>query len=151
MRFSIKQLNQYNPMTREQFQPAWEAIVTIGFSAYGSLTRDRRVWFTIEPLTTFGLVDHYVNSGADHNEDTIDDLEFLGFTDVADQLRTINRLFKTGKPPKDIDERNEELVDLGEEYDELLDQLERDFWQRNDALEKSLLKHIIKLVICKTN
>ena len=70
-------------MTRDEAQPAWEKIVDLGFSDYKKLSREQRVWFNIEPLTTDGLWDHYMNYGADKNMDTIEDLEYLNFHSVA--------------------------------------------------------------------
>ena len=70
-------------MTREDVQPAWEKIVEAGFSNYALLTPDQRVWFNIEPLTTGGIIDHYINHGTEHNLETIADLKSLGFPDIA--------------------------------------------------------------------
>jgi hypothetical protein len=58
-------------MTREEAQPAWEKIVNTGFSDYHQLSFDQKIWFNIEPLTTDGIIDHYINNGAEHNQDTL--------------------------------------------------------------------------------
>jgi len=95
-------------MTREDAQKAWEKIVDIGFSDYELLTKDQKIWFNIEPLTTDGIIDHYINYGAKHNKDTIDALDFLGFHDIAQLMLKVNRLFNNATPPEDIDKRNEQ-------------------------------------------
>ncbi len=126
-------------MTREEAQLAWEGIVDLGFSDYEKLSREQRVWFNIEPLTTDGLIDHYVNYGAEHNADTIEDLEYLGFNDIANLMRNFNQLFPNEKPPIDIDERNELL---GEFDEELVESMDEKFWARCDDIEDKLLEHI---------
>ena len=62
-------------MTRGEAQPAWERIVEIGLSDYEKLTRDQRIEFNIEQLTTGGIQDIYVNSAAAHIIEIIEDLE----------------------------------------------------------------------------
>lgn len=129
-------------MTREEVQPAWERIVDLGYSDYAQLTREERVWFNVEPLTTGGLIDHYVNHGAGRNQDAIDDLEYLGASNVADLLRRVNGLFKSGKPPADVDERNEEIVSWSERTSVLFEEMEAEFWSHSERLDKALLDHI---------
>ncbi len=129
-------------MTREDAQVAWEKIVDTGFEQYDALTRDQRVWFNVEPLTTDGIIDHYINHGAEHNADTIEDLEFLGFSNVSDLLKKINNLFDAGKPPQDIDERNDEMETWNEKQEDVLDEIDDAYWELNDALEEALMQHI---------
>lgn len=130
-------------MTREEAQPAWEKIVNLGFSDYEKLTRDQRVWFNVEPLTTGGLWDHYMNHGADKNFHTILDLEYLNFHSVANQLREFNRKYFPNGVPEGPDARQDEFDKFPE------DQLEKDieemddkFWKLSNDLEKALLVHI---------
>ena len=59
-------------MTRQEAQAAWEKIVDTGFSDYDQLSSDQKIWFNIEPLTTGGIIDHYINHGAEHNQDTLE-------------------------------------------------------------------------------
>ena len=129
-------------MTREEAQPAWEKIVDAGFSDYQSLTKDQRVWFHIEPLTTGGITDHYVNYGAEHNAETISDLEMLGFADIAEMLRKVNRNFSNGEPPADMDDRNREISAWSAQEEAMLEEINDRFWQRSDELEKALLEYI---------
>lgn len=136
-------------MTRDDAQDAWVRIVDTGFSSYDLLTKDEKIWFNIEPLTTDGLIDHYINNGAEHNKDTIDALKFLGFDDIAQLMLEINSLFKDGHPPADIYERNAQWDTWCAENGELLDRIDEAFWKRNDALEKKLLEHILKTNIGK--
>jgi hypothetical protein len=129
-------------MTREEAQPSWEKIVDIGFSDYDKLSTDQKVWFNIEPLTTGGIIDHYINHGAEHNRDTLDALEFLGFHDLAEQMRGVNKLFKNGQPPADIIERNEQWNSWCHHYETLLDNVDKNLWARCTDLENALMEHI---------
>ena len=129
-------------MTREEAQAAWEKIVDTGFSDYDQLSPAQKIWFNIEPLTTGGIIDHYINHGAEHNQDTLDALEFLGFSDIAKQMHRINKLFTNGQPPEDIIERNEEWNRWCEEHEMLLDEVNNNFWTRCTELENALMEHI---------
>ena len=129
-------------MTREEVQPAWEKIVDIGFSDYDQLSSAQKIWFNIEPLTTGGVIDHYINHGAEHNHDTLYALQFLGFTEVANQMRRINNLFTNGHPPEGIDERNEQWNRWCDEHETLLDEVDNNFWTKCADLENALLEHI---------
>jgi hypothetical protein len=129
-------------MTREEAQPAWEVIVDIGCTSYSTLSRAQRVWFNVEPLATGGIIDHYVNHGAEHTQDTIDDLDYLGYREVADLLRRVNSLFEKGTPPFDINERNEEMASWPDEKVEILDEVEDAFWATSGKLEAAMLHHI---------
>jgi hypothetical protein len=129
-------------MTREEAQAVWEKIVKVGFSDYDRLSSDQKIWFNIEPLTTAGIIDHYINYGAEHNQDTLDALESLGFPDIAEQIRRINELFMNGQPPADIMERNEQWDSWCDEHAVLLDKVENYFWTRCDDLEISLMEYV---------
>ncbi|MES2850668.1 MAG: DUF4375 domain-containing protein [Bacteroidota bacterium] len=129
-------------MTREDAQAAWEKIVDTGFSNYELLTEDQKVWFNIEPLTLGGIIDHFINNGAEHNQDTIKALEFLGFNDIAELIRNVNALFTNGQPPADINDRNEQWDTWCDKYQSLLDEVDEKFWRRNKDLENSLMEHI---------
>lgn len=129
-------------MTREEAQPVWEKVVETGFSNYTQLSNDQKIWFNIEPLTTDGIIDHYINLGAEHNQDTLYALEFLEFPEIAEQMRRINKLFKNGQPPSDIIERNEDWDSWSEKHEAFLDNVDDNFWTRCPELENALMEHI---------
>src|SRR5690606_4681011 len=132
-------------MTREEAQSAWEKIVDTGFSDYQELTRDQRVWFNIEPLTTDGLWDHYMNNGADKNADTIEDLEFLNFSTIAGLLRKFNQTYFPQGVPEGPDARQEQFDKFPEEQLEAdIEEMDKNFWKVCDDLENALLEHINK-------
>lgn len=137
-------------MTRAEAQPAWEKIVNTGFSDYDKLTREERVWFNIEPLTTDGLWDHYINHGADKNADTIDDLEYLNFYQVANELREFNKIYFPKGVPEGPDARQEIFYEFPEEpLSKHIEEMDDKFWKIGDKLEKALLEHINKTGIAK--
>ena len=132
-------------MTRKEAQPAWEVIVETGFADYEGLTRAQRVWFNLEPLTTDGLWDHYVNYGADKNADTIEDLAYLNFHSVANQLKEFNsKYFPTGVP-EGPDARQDEFDKFSEdELEKDIEEMDDKFWKASGDLEKALLEHITR-------
>lgn len=137
-------------ITRQKVQPAWERIVSIGFSDYNKLSREERVWFNIEPLTTDGLWDHYANFGADKNLDTIEDLEYLGFHTVADELRRFNQVYFPAGVPEGPDARQEQLDNFSEDQLENdIEEMDSKFWKICEKLEVALLEHIKKTEIGK--
>ncbi len=137
-------------MTREEAQPAWEKIVDLGFSDYEKLTRDQRVWFNIEPLVTDGLWDHYVNHGADKNSDTIEDLEYLNFHSISNQLREFNKIYFPKGVPEGPDARQEQFNKFDEEQlEEYIEEMDDKFWNISEDIENALLEHINKTGIGK--
>ena len=137
-------------MTREEAQPAWEKIVDIGFSDYEKLTREQRVWFNVEPLTTDGLWDHYMNHGADKNSDTIDDLEYLNFPSIANQLREFNKTYFPNGVPEGPDARQDEFDKFSEDQLENdIEEMDDKFWKESENLEIALLEHINRTGIGK--
>ena len=131
-------------MTREEAQSAWEIIVNKGFSDYKDLTRNERVWFNLEPLTTGGISDHYINYGAEYNSDTIKDLEYLNCHEIANLLKGINKHFIWRKPSRNIDKRNRQIMRIEEKHPDLLNMVDSLYWELNHQLEKALLEHINK-------
>lgn len=130
-------------MTRDEAQDAWEKIVDIGFTDYEKLTREQRVWFNVEPLTTDGLWDHYVNYGADKNADTIADLEYLNFNSVANQLREFNKTYFPNGVPEGPDARQEQFDKFDEDQlEDDIEEMDEKFWKISDELENALLEHI---------
>ncbi len=137
-------------MTRDEAQTAWEKIVGTGFSDYYKLTRDQRVWFNIEPLTTGGLWDHYMNHGADKNTDTIEDLEYLNFSTIANQLKKFNKTYFPEGVPEGPNARQEQLNKFPEDQLEKdIEEMDSEFWETCSDLEMKLLEHINKTGIGK--
>jgi len=137
-------------MTRDEAQPAWEKIVNLGFSDYNKLTREQRVWFNIEPLITDGFWDHYMNHGADKNSDTIEDLEYLKFHSVANQLREFNQTYFPNGVPEGPDARQKEFDKFPEDQLETdIEEMDDKFWKIFDDLKRSLLEHINRTGIGK--
>lgn len=133
--------------TREELQDTWEKIVEKGFDDYNSLKREERIWFNIEPLTTDGIFDRYTNYGAENIHETIEDLKFLGFDDIAELLLEINSFFPNGSPSKDIDERNEQMDNWTEFQDKRTQEIDRIGWERSADLEQAILAYLNKVNI----
>jgi hypothetical protein len=130
-------------MTREEAQAAWSKIVDIGFTNYEQLSREQRVWFNLEPLTIDGLWDHYVNHGADTNADTIEDLVYLGFDEVANQMRAFNQVYFPNGVPKGPDARQAQFDKFPEEkLEKDIEEMDAKFWAVADELDNKILEHI---------
>lgn len=59
-------------------------------------------------------------------------------------FRKINHLFPNDTPSKDGEERNEVISKWPVEYDQLLEELNEEFYQYKGALEKALVTYIIQ-------
>jgi hypothetical protein len=132
---------------REDIQDIWEKIVHKGFDDYNSLKLEERIWFNLEPLTTDGIFDQYTNYGAENIADTIEDLKFLGFNDVAELIEEMNSFFPNGKPAKDIDERNEQIDNWTEKQVERMEEIDNLFWKRSADLERAIITYLNKVNI----
>jgi hypothetical protein len=138
------------------FQDHWQYLVNKASADYNSLTQDERVWLNgqslLDQVDNGGLISHYYNSGADYNQETIEDLQWLGFSKLVGLLIRINRLFPSGQPSKDILERNE-VIDAwpAGQHEPLLADLDHQFDQATSALESALVQHIeTKLSLMET-
>jgi hypothetical protein len=130
-------------MTRDEAQEAWVKVCELGFSDYTLLTRAQRVWFNLEPLCLGGLWDLYMNHHADRIEDMIEDLDYLNFSFVANQLRTFNQTFFPWGVPKGPDARRAQLDQFPQEQvTQAIESLDAEFWKKSGQLESALLDHI---------
>ena len=136
-------------LKRKYLQNEWEEIVRKGSLKYQSLSKNERVWFNLEPITNGGLIDHYMNYGAERNSDLIEDLDYLGLIEISNLLKKTNVLFFKNKPPKNIDERNDEMYNWSSNSKNILEKNEKKFWEKVDVLEKKLLTHINEKILNK--
>lgn len=130
-------------MTRDEAQEAWVKVCELGFSDYTPLTRAQRVWFNLEPLCLGGLWDLYMNHHADRIEDMIEDLDYLNFSFVSNQLRTFNQVYFPIGVPKGPDARRAQLDQFPQEQvTQAIESLDAEFWKKSGQLESALLDHI---------
>lgn len=100
----------------------------------------------IQDVDNGGLISHYYNSGANYNQDTIEDLVWLGFRDISTFLTQINQLFPNGRLSKDIEERNSVIESWPDgKYDYMLDELDQQFYQNEHDLENKLVQYIERM------
>ena len=127
-------------MTLVDFQNSWEKLVEKGYKDYLSLTSDERLWYNIQsPIGSVdngGLISFYYNSYVERVYETIEDLKFLGFQDIANILIEINKLFPNEKPSIDINERNISISNWPNgKYELVLDNLDKLFYSKEEQLE----------------
>jgi hypothetical protein len=128
------------------FHEDWCALVDKAMRDFSSLSGAERLWYTIESLIigvcNGGIIFPYINSGAEHIHETIADLVTLGFPDIADLLKQVNALFPNAEPSQNIDERNDTVGAWNGEHDEFLEECDKEFFTRCDALKASLLLYV---------
>ncbi len=134
-------------MTLVDFQNSWEKLVEKGYKDYLSLTSDERIWYNIQSLIgsldNGGLISFYYNSYGERVYETIEDLKFLGFQDIANILIEINKLFPNENPSIDINERNIDISNWPNgKYELVLDNLDKLFYSKEEQLEQQLILHI---------
>jgi hypothetical protein len=118
---------------------------------YLSFSSDERIWFNvrglIDAIENGGLISFYYNFGADHLDETLEDLKKIDANEVINMLGKVNELFPNGTPPKDIDNRNEVIDSWDGLYEELLESLdERFFNELQETLEIKLGKVVKRLL-----
>lgn len=127
----------------------WANLVDKAMKNYNSLTKNERIWFNlrvlIDSFNDGGLISYYYNSGAENVYETIEDLQILGLEKLVTIIKKYNEtLFHDTKVPKDINERNEFVSKLDKKTDSLLQDLESDFQDQLETLEKRLETFINK-------
>ena len=127
----------------------WANLVDKAMKNYKSLTKNERIWFNqrvlIDSFNDGGLISYYYNSGAENVYETIEDLQILGLEKLVTIIKKYNEtLFHDKKVPKDINERNEFVSKLDEKTDSILQDLESDFQDQLETLEKRLETFINK-------
>lgn len=140
---------ELTPIQKEELRSVhaveWGSIIDRGFTDINSLSQNERIWFTIEPLIALGVIDHYVNSGAKWNKETIEDLELLNAVEIVQLMKRANGKFDRGLPA-DIDERNNQIANWEPDF---IEELDSTFWSLNQDLENRLNSHIYRNFIRK--
>jgi hypothetical protein len=91
-----------------------------------------------------------MNTGADKNADTIEDLEYLNFPSIANQLRKFNEKYFPQGVPEGPDARQDQFDTFPEEELEAdIEEMDDKFWKVCNDLENALLVHINKIGIGK--
>jgi len=120
-------------------------------TGYLSFSSDERIWFNVRGLINAiengGLISFYYNYGVDYLDDTLEDLKKIDAIKVVHLLQKVNELFPNGNPPKDIDERNEVIGSWDEQYYDLFEELDREFYnEQRETLEIKLDKVVKRLL-----
>lgn len=130
------------------FQEDWERIIDKGSEDYKALTKPERVWFNVECLMGMvdngGLASYFCEDTVTHLAETMEDLKLLGATVFLRLLEETCKLFPNGWPPEDFDERCDLMGNWDENTNQLLEDLDEEFYLHEEHLEKSLVDFIIK-------
>jgi hypothetical protein len=127
----------------------WSIVALKGIKQYSLLTPSERIWFNIRGIidstNNGGLISYYYNPGAENVYDAIEDLEKLGFENVAVIVKKYNEiLFNGSEVPTDLNERNKFVSALSEQADDLLQDLEIELTKHIDNLENHLTSFLSK-------
>jgi len=130
------------------FHEDWCKIVDKGMRDYSSLTSPERVWFNIQVLVSMaqngGLCSYFVEGTVEHVLETMEDLRLLGANEMVCILEKMSSLFPNGRPCKEISDRMDVMTGWRGKHRKLLDILNKEFYQRDDELEKELVEYIIE-------
>lgn len=147
-------------MEDDEWESAWKSLVDKEANeGYQSLTADERILFNIESLIIAaddgGIISFYYNSGAEHMEETIEDLRSIKATNIIKMLKRINALFPNGRPSTNIDERNLVISSWyngkkDAKYENLLEKMDDKFYSQQEDLELKLVPIIRKVMAQST-
>lgn len=130
------------------FHEDWVKLVEEGCADYGSLTAPERVWYNVQVLLgqvgNGGLVSYFCEGTVEHVFETIEDLRLLGATDIIRLLEKMCSLFPDERPADDIEDRMEIIGSWHGKHDQLLDDLDNEFFKKDDELERVLVEYIIR-------
>ena len=118
-------------------------------SGFDSLTEAERVFLCIEGIETEvnngGFDQYFFNSSGEFAQDAPAAFGAIGADHTAGIISKACSVFPDGKPPRDWEERQLLLLDIGEEAEQLLEQLDDDFFDYKDDLSQLLVEYIRKL------
>ena len=139
-------------MNEDLKQAAWKKLwQKIEQSDISRLDENERIWINVDGLigdvSGGGLISFFYNHGADDYEETIEDLKKINANNAIELVNQIARLFPAGKPPKDIEERNEIINSWDhDELNDYFEELDDQFYEIQDDIEKKLEPIIDKAI-----
>lgn len=128
--------------SRCDIQPIREWIVNRGCESYKSLQYWERLWFNLEPLTTWWAFDIYTNNWAEYIDDILEALEFLKLVEPKLLLEKMNRLFPGNIPPENLEERYEIILGWNSEKNKLMEEIDEEFRKYTDIIDEAILKYL---------
>src|SRR5690606_24962458 len=135
---------EYIIMDKELKQTTWKRLwEKVDERGISSLEEHERIWVTVDGLisdvTGGGMISFSYNHGDDDYDETIEALEKINATDAIKILNQMSQLFPNGKPPRNIDERNE-IIDSWnhDELNDYFEDLDDQFYAIQADIEKKL-------------
>jgi len=98
-------------------------------------------WLEAE-VNNGGFDQYFFNSAGDHAQDAVGALQAIGANHTAQLLREAMAVFPEGLAPHDRGLRQEQLLEIGEEGEELLNGLDSKFYEYNDNLTVLLVAYV---------
>jgi hypothetical protein len=100
-----------------------------------------RIYWLEAEINNGGFDQYFLNIG-EHAQDTVKALEVIGADHTAQLLRDAMSVFPGGLAPTDHDQCQRELLNVGEQREELLNKLDSKFYQYNDPISTLLLAFV---------
>jgi hypothetical protein len=102
----------------------------------------RAIWDLESEVNNGGFHQYFFNSSGDTAFAVVGALEAIGAPQAAQIVRAANRIFPHATPPADRVERQAHLEAISPEHDELLEQLDQDFYSYPDNLTELLMSYV---------
>ena len=130
------------------FQEQWEKLVNKTNENLNSLSKEERVWFTVQVLIDVvdngGMISFFYNYGADYYKETIEDLRILNQKKIIKLLEKIGKVCFKNNIPKDIEKRNEIINSFPDDgkLNKKLERIDNEFYKLENKLEEDLVNYI---------
>ncbi len=98
--------------------------------------------YWIEAEVNNGGFNQYFFNGGEYAQDAVKALETIGAKYTAQLLREAMSVFPSGVAPRDHDQCQNELLAIGTESEELLNELDTRFYEYNDPISTLLLGYM---------
>ncbi len=117
-------------------------------SDFDSLTKAEKVFLCVNEIenevNNGGFDQYFLNSLGELVQDAPAAFRAIGADHTAGIVTTACSVFPDGKPPSDREERQQLLLDIGEEGKQLLEQLDDEFFEYKDDLGQLLVEYVRK-------
>jgi len=146
-RLRIDQILQLKKPTAMIIELSYGIADKIHKTGYDSLSIPEQVlhhvyWLESE-VNNGGFHQYFYNSSGDYALDTPGALDQIGAHHTAKLLRRAIELFPGGPPPRDLQQRREQLDSLSEAARAKLEKLDSEFYEYHDPLEELQVKYML--------
>ncbi len=102
------------------------------------------VWELEGQVNNGGFHQFFFNSSGEYSVEAVSAFEKIGATKMAGIIQRANTMFKDGRPPKNWESRQEELLKMPESATEEMERLTNEFYKYPDDVDKLLYQFVLK-------